>query len=93
MKKIKDMELHELFSKWNLNHNFFSESIGMHKGTFNNKLNPNHSSRFSPEENNALVKLFRQLESDLRNFNTIYCVQDEILNPEPDEVIQAYGEK
>ncbi|MBK8808524.1 MAG: hypothetical protein IPO21_18570 [Bacteroidales bacterium] len=91
MKKNIDMELHELFKKWNLNHNFFSNSIGMHKGTFNNKLNSKHPSKFSAEENNQLIKLFRLLEKDLRNFNAIYPMQEEILNPEPDDVAPNYG--
>lgn len=59
------MELHELINKWKLNKRHLSEQMSMKKGTFNNKLNPNHVTQFSNKEKFQLIHLLIDLRTDL----------------------------
>ena len=54
-----------LIKKWKINHKLLSAKMNMPKGTFNNKLNPNHPSLFSDEETTNLYKILGELKAEL----------------------------
>jgi len=45
--------------------------MGMPKGTFNNKLNPSHTSTFSNEENIKLIGVLREMAVDIDSVTDI----------------------
>jgi hypothetical protein len=85
------MELELLFEKWKLNHNHFAGLLGMPKGTFNNKLNPNHYASFKNDELNDLKGYCREMVKDLKSFINTYLEGEEDLTGPVDEVIYYSG--
>ena len=59
------MEAHELIQKWKLNKGHLAFKMGMKKGTFNNKLNPNHPTTFRTGEKIKLRDILIEMRVDL----------------------------
>lgn len=59
------MEAQELIVKWKLNKVFLASKMGMLKGTFCNKLNPNHPTQFKPVEKIQLRDLLIEMGKEL----------------------------
>ncbi len=51
---LTEMTVQEIIIKWDLNRAFLAKKIEMSRGTFNNKLSPKHTTKFTPQE---LIKL------------------------------------
>lgn len=60
--------MHDIIEKWKLNKNLLASKMGMPKGTFNNKLNPKHSSDFTEDELFKLKGILQELYDDLAPF-------------------------
>lgn len=63
MKKSPD--IFSVISKWKINHKMLATSIGMPKGTFNNKLNPNHTSQFTEQETSCIKKVLSSMGAEI----------------------------
>lgn len=63
------MNLHEIVKKWKINHGLLAKGIDMPKGTFSNKINPNHYSKFTDLEKSNIRTFFNQMITDLTLFN------------------------
>ena len=57
--------LWELIEKWKVNRALLASKMDMPKGTFNNKLNPDHNSTFSDKEHNQLCNILIEMRNDL----------------------------
>ncbi len=55
----------EIIIRWKLNRVLLASKIGMPQGTFNNKLSPNHPTKFSTEERNKLKCVLLELRTGL----------------------------
>ena len=60
------MQLHELFDKHRINRAYVASRMGMPVGTFNNKMNPNHTTMFSGVENVELLKVLDDIAKDIK---------------------------
>jgi hypothetical protein len=56
-----------IINKWELNKAFLAKKIGMLKGTFNNKFNPTHDTKFSDEEVTKLKNLLMKMREDFKD--------------------------
>lgn len=60
------MEIQEIITKWKLNKVLLASKLGLQKGTFQNKLDPSHSTQFTEDEllllRSALIELRKDLE-------------------------------
>ena len=65
------MEIHEIIDNWKLNRNHLASKMDMPKGTFNNKLSPNHTSKFSDAEWVKLKDILVALRNDLEGVDNI----------------------
>ena len=57
-------KLWELIEKWKVNRALLASKMDMPKGTFNNKLNPEHSSAFTDKERNLLCQILVEMRND-----------------------------
>lgn len=57
-------KLWELIEKWEVNRALLASKMDMPKGTFNNKLNPEHSSTFTDKERNLLCQILIEMRND-----------------------------
>lgn len=57
--------LWEIIERWKVNRAFLASKMDMPKGTFNNKLNPEHDSTFSDKERNLLCQILIEMRNDL----------------------------
>ena len=61
------MEIQEIIKKWKLNKVLLASKLGLQKGTFQNKLDPNHNTQFTEDElvllRLALLEMAKDLES------------------------------
>jgi hypothetical protein len=69
------MELHQLIEKWALNKGNLASKMGMLTGTFCNKLNPKHPTKFTQDElvklHNVLAELITDIDgTEIIEFNT-----------------------
>ena len=55
----------QVINKWKLNRADLASKIDMPKGTFNNKLNPDHAATFSDKEQNQLCNILIEMRNDL----------------------------
>lgn len=62
------MTIHDIISKWKLNHKLLSKKIHMPAGTFNNKNNPSHKSSFDKKELTRLKKVIEEMNKDFDDF-------------------------
>ena len=65
------MTVLQVINKWKLNRADLASKIGMPKGTFNNKLNESHASKFSDEENVKLIGVLREMANDIDSVTDI----------------------
>lgn len=65
------MTVLQVIDKWKLNRALLAYKMGMPKGTFNNKLNPSHTSTFSNEENIKLIGVLREMSVDIDSVTEI----------------------
>lgn len=65
------MTVLQVVDKWKLNRGLLASKMGMPKGTFNNKLNPTHTSQFSNEENIKLIGVLREMAVDIDSVTDI----------------------
>lgn len=65
------MEIEEIIQKWKLNKNLLASKLKMLKGTFNNKLNPDHKDKFTSDELILLRSALLELRKDLDGVNEI----------------------
>lgn len=65
------MEIEEIIQKWKLNKNLLASKLKMLKGTFNNKLNPDHKDKFTDDELILLRSALLELRKDLDGVNEI----------------------
>lgn len=66
MSDEKDLKLiGEIIEKWNLNKAFLAKKIGLLRGTFNNKIQPDHYTKFSPQEVQKLKAVLLKMRDDL----------------------------
>lgn len=59
------MEIQAIIDKWKINRALLASKLNMPKGTFNNKLNANHSSQFSEKELYQLKQVLIDMGNDL----------------------------
>lgn len=57
----------QLIDKWSLNKSFLAKKLGMLRGTFNNKINPNHYTKFSDDELTKLKAILIKMREDLKD--------------------------
>lgn len=65
------MTVLQVVDKWKLNRGLLASKMGMPKGTFNNKLNPSHTSQFSNAENIKLIGVLREMSKDIDSVTDI----------------------
>lgn len=65
------MEIQEIIEKWNLNKQLLASKIGLEKGTFHNKLNPEHSTKFTDDEMVLLRCALIEMRKDLDTVDEI----------------------
>lgn len=58
--------IHEVINKWRIDKALLASKMGMLKGTFFNKLNPNHKAKFSRDELKELNRILSNLANELR---------------------------
>ena len=59
------MKIQEIIIKWKLNKALLASKLKMKKGTFQNKLNPAHQTKFTNEELFQLKQVLIELSNDL----------------------------
>ncbi len=59
------MEIQEIIKKWKLNKVLLASKLGLQKGTFQNKLDPNHNTQFTEDELVLLRLALIELRNDL----------------------------
>lgn len=64
---ITASDLYSFIDKWRINQAILAAKMGMLKGTFNNKLNPNHYTKFSELELKKLKGILLNLKNELEN--------------------------
>lgn len=57
--------LWQIIERWKVNRALLASKMDMPKGTFNNKLNPDHDSTFSDKERNLLCQILIEMRNDL----------------------------
>lgn len=65
------MEIQEIIQKWKLNKNLLASKLKMLKGTFNNKLNPDHKDKFTKDEEILLRAVMLEMRKDLDSVEEI----------------------
>lgn len=65
------MEIQEIIQKWKLNKNLLASKLKMLKGTFNNKLNPDHKDKFTDDELILLRAVMLEMRKDLDSVEEI----------------------
>lgn len=65
------MEIGEIIQKWKLNKNLLASKLKMLKGTFNNKLNPDHKDKFTNDELILLRAVMLEMRKDLDSVEEI----------------------
>ena len=55
----------QIIDTWKVNRALLASKMNMPKGTFNNKLNPDHSASFTDKELNQLCNILIELRNDL----------------------------
>lgn len=55
----------QIIDLWKVNRALLASKMDMPKGTFNNKLNPDHSASFTDKELNQLCNILIELRNDL----------------------------
>ena len=65
------MEITEIITKWKLNKQLLASKLGMLKGTFQNKLNPNHPATFTEDELVLLRCVLIEIRHDLESVDEI----------------------
>lgn len=65
------MEAQELIRKWKLNKGFLASKMNMLKGTFSNKLSPNHPTQFKHGEKIQLRDLLIEMSKELAEINPV----------------------
>lgn len=63
--------LNELINKWKINRNMLADRMAMPKGTFNNKLNTNHTAKFTDPELDKLKGILIDLRTDLEAIDAV----------------------
>jgi len=63
--------MNDLIIKWKLNRGLLASKIGMPKGTFNNKLNPNHFTKFNDKELESLKVVLIELRNEMEFIDEI----------------------
>lgn len=63
--------LNELIDKWKINRNMLADRMSMPKGTFNNKLSPNHTAKFTELELDKLKGILIEMRTDLEAIDAI----------------------
>ena len=58
-------QLLNLIDTWRVNRALLASKMTMPTGTFNNKLNPNHSASFTDKEVNQLCNILIEFRDDL----------------------------
>lgn len=64
------MSLQELFETHAISQADTAAKIGMSRGTFNNKINPDHPSKFTPAEMVKLCEVLEQKQKAIKEFLT-----------------------
>lgn len=57
--------LQEIIDLWKVNRALLASKMDMPKGTFNNKLNPDHTATFSDKEHSQLCNILIEMRNDL----------------------------
>ena len=57
--------LSQIIDLWKVNKALLASKMDMPKGTFNNKLNPDHSASFTDKELNQLCNILIEFRNDL----------------------------
>jgi hypothetical protein len=57
----------QLIEKWSLNKAFLAKKLGMLRGTFNNKIKPDHYTKFSEQEVEKLKGILIKMREDLKD--------------------------
>lgn len=65
------MQIEEIITKWKLNKALLASKLGLKKGTFQNKLDPKHSTKFTDDELVLLRCILIELRHDLENVDDI----------------------
>ncbi len=65
------MEVQEIITKWKLNKVLLASKLKMSKGTFQNKLDPKHSTQFTDDELVLLRCALIELRTDLNGIDEI----------------------
>lgn len=72
------MEIQEIIIKWKLNKAHLASKLKMKKGTFQNKLNPAHKTKFTNEElfqlKQVLIGLYNDLDGIEQDFNDALAI-------------------
>ena len=55
----------QIIDTWKVNRALLASKMDMPKGTFNNKLNPEHSASFTDKELNQLCNILIEFRNDL----------------------------
>jgi hypothetical protein len=63
--------MQKIIEKWKLNKGLLASKIGMLTGTFCNKLNPKHPTKFTDAEIIRLKIVLKELQVDLENVSDI----------------------
>ena len=61
----------EIITKWKLSKQLLASKLGMLKGTFQNKLNPEHPTQFTEDEMTLLRCALLELKHDLSSIDEI----------------------
>lgn len=64
-------EISDIIYKWHLSKEFFASKLGISVTKFENKLNPNHASKFNKIEQGLIQSILIELRYDLSQVREI----------------------
>lgn len=62
------VSIEQIIIKWKFNRSLLADKMGMPKGTFNQKVNPDHTAKFTDKEVFRLKMILSELREELEPF-------------------------
>lgn len=76
------MRIEQIIIKWKLNRSLLAQKMDMPKGTFNQKVNPDHKAKFTDKELFRLKMVLSALREELEPFDaTFHGAMEVIFKP------------
>lgn len=64
--------IEQIIVKWKLNRSLLADKMDMPKGTFNQKVNPDHTAKFTDKEVFRLKMILSELREELEPFEATF---------------------